>query len=97
MKKNIKILLAFTLFLLITGLVMVGRTDAQSPLFTLTKNVLGSAGLVGSADDFTFHTTLGQPVAGMQTEGEYEVTSGFWLKIQEILEEFRILLPIIFK
>lgn len=97
MKKQTNFFLLLTLIFLIIGLVIVKRATAQAPTFDLTKTVLGSGGLGGNTGEITFRTTLGQPVAGMQTEGIYTLTSGFWSTVKQIIEQYRYLLPIIFK
>jgi hypothetical protein len=50
-----------------------------------------------SADGYTIHSTLGQPVAGGVSDGTYHLTSGFWTEIIESIVEFFNFLPLIIK
>lgn len=63
--------------------------------FTLPWSVVGSGGMGGSADGYTINSTLGQPVVGLVAEGDYSLTSGFWTRLGEVIEEFINFLPLI--
>ena len=96
---NIKLILVavFVLFLLGTALAFVGVVKAQERAFTLPWSVIGSGGMGGTADGYTIHSTLGQPVAGSGAAGEYSFTSGFWTEVIGAIEEFFNFLPLILR
>ncbi|MCJ7695355.1 MAG: hypothetical protein MUO40_07985 [Anaerolineaceae bacterium] len=92
MKK--RLLIAFFVVLLaLSAFVTLGVVRAQSPAFTLTRSVIGSGGMGGSASGYTLHSTLGQPVAGSVSGGQYTFSSGFWG--QALMEWFENFLPLI--
>jgi len=64
---------------------------------TLPWSVISSGGMGGSADGYTIHSTLGQPVAGSVTAEPYHLTSGFWTEIIESIKKFFNFLPLILK
>ena len=94
MKKNI-IALLIILFLVGSALAFVGVVKAQERAFTLPWSVIGSGGMGGTADGYTIHSTLGQPVAGAVDGGSYHLTSGFWTEVWESVVEFFNFLPLI--
>jgi len=65
--------------------------------FTLPWSVISTGGTGGSADGYTIHSTLGQPVAGSLDGGAYHLTSGFWTEVIESFEDFFNYLPLILK
>ena len=91
-----------TLFILlvvfvISGLVFVGinTINAQSRSFTLTHSVIGSGGMGGSAGSYTLTSTLGQPITGSVSGGEFTLGSGFWGQV--LMEWFDTFLPLSFR
>jgi hypothetical protein len=78
-------------------LFVVGTVQAQANTFTLPWSVTGSGGMGGSAGGYTLNSTLGQPVAGMVTEGDYSLTSGFWTRVGEVITNFLTFLPLIMR
>jgi len=95
-KKHLVILL---ILLLITGVVLTALrvVRAETRTFTLPWSVIGSGGMGGSADGYTIHSTLGQPVAGGVSGGDYSLTSGFWTEVFESIAEFFNFLPLILR
>lgn len=94
-----KTILAFILVLFLVGTVLafVGVVKAEERAFTLPWSVIGSGGMGGTADGYTIHSTLGQPVAGAVDGGTYHLTSGFWTEVIEAIEEFFNFLPLILR
>ena len=99
---NKKFLLILIVLLLLVGttfsaLAFVSVVKAEERAFTLPWSVIGSGGMGGSADDYTIHSTLGQPVAGTADAGSYHLTSGFWTEVFESIAEFFNFLPLILR
>lgn len=55
--------------------------------------VFGGGGGSATGGDYSLSGTIGQPLAGLDSDGDLELCSGFWCKV---LAPLRILLPIIF-
>jgi len=97
MKTKTVLLAVIALFLVGTGFAFVGVVHAYESrvAFTLPWSVIGSGGMGGTADGYTIHSTLGQPVAGAVDGGSYHLTSGFWTEVWESVVEFFNFLPLI--
>ena len=52
--------------------------DAQAPDCAIVRRVLSGGGAHVEAEGYTLDCTLGQPVAAVNREGEYVLSSGFW-------------------
>lgn len=76
---------------------LVGRAKANERAFTLPWSVIGSGGMGGTADGYTIHSTLGQPVVGGVSGGEYYLTSGFWTEVWQAVTELFNFLPLIMR
>ena len=97
MKKKPLLIALIVLMLLGTTLAFVGVVKAQERAFTLPWSVISSGGMGSSADGYTIHSTLGQPVAGGVSGGTYHLTSGFWTEVFESIAEFFNFLPLILR
>ncbi len=96
MKKKMFILLVIFFTFAGIALISVKAANAQEPIgFTLPWSVIGSGGMGGSAGGYTIHSTLGQPVVGSVSGGDYTLTSGFWG--QALMEWFENFLPLIIR
>ena len=62
------------LLALMAGVVL----GAQPPGHTLVRGVLGGGGAHIRAGTYTLDCTTGQPVAAVNSEGGYVLSSGFW-------------------
>ncbi|MCJ7660115.1 MAG: hypothetical protein MUO67_13295 [Anaerolineales bacterium] len=94
-----KKLTLFTLLVLIviSGLVFVGinTINAQSRTYALTRSVISSGGMGATAGPYTLTSTLGQPVAGSVSGGDFTLTSGFWGQALKVW--FNNFLPLILR
>ncbi len=95
MKRQLKIFILLFVLVFVFGLLNIPGVKAQERAFTLTRSVIGSGGMGGSADGYTIHSTLGQPVTGSVSGGDYTLTSGFWG--QALMEWFENFLPLILR
>ena len=94
MRQFTKVLL-IAIFFVILAFLGISAVKAQERSFTLPWSVIGSGGMGGTADGYTIHSTLGQPVAGAVDSGSYHLTSGFWTEVVEFIEAFFNFLPLI--
>ncbi len=95
MKRHTAVIFLLMLVLLIIAVIGISTVEAQSRSFILTRSVIGSGGLGGSAGLYTLTSTLGQPVAGSVSGGGYELGSGFWGQV--LMAWFENFLPLIFR
>ncbi len=69
---------ALTLTALLAGPALA-QSDSE---YDLTWNTIDSGGVMFSQDDeYVLGGTIGQPDAGVMSDGEYTLTGGFWLPI----------------
>jgi hypothetical protein len=97
MKKLRRLLILSIVLVSVFVLLNIPEVLAQTRAFTLPWSVIGSGGMGGSANGYTIHSTLGQPVAGAVTNEPYHLTSGFWTEVIEAIEAFFNFLPLILK
>jgi len=71
------------------------NTSDLPGLYTLSWSVISSGGMDSTGGSYTMHSTLGQPVAGSGTSGDYSFTSGFWTKVVELVNHYFEFLPLI--
>lgn len=95
MKKTIALALLLVL-LLGLGFTALTVVKAQTRTLTLPWSVLGSGGMGGSAGDYTFKSTLGQPLAGLTDAGDRTLISGFWMWVTDTVADFLNFIPLIF-
>ena len=94
MKKRL-LIVCFVVLLAFSAFVSIGAASESNRAITLTHSVIGSGGMGGSASGYTIHSTLGQPVAGSVSGGDFTLTSGFWG--QALMEWINTFLPLIFR
>ena len=97
MMKQFTRVLSIAFFFMILSSLGIGVSNAQERAFTLPWSVIGSGGMGGTADGYTIHSTLGQPVAGSVSAEPYHLTSGFWTEFIESITEFFNFLPLILR
>ena len=95
--KKIKILLPLIVLVTLVVLVLVVGVRAQTYSFTMPRSVISGGGLGGSAGGYTINSSLGQPVTGSISQGDYNLSSGFWAQILDGIEEFLTFLPLILR
>jgi len=63
------------------SLLLVSNAAAQSTgRFSLERTVFGGGGMTaGLSGTFNLNTTVGQPIAGLQTGQRFSVQQGFWV------------------
>ncbi len=70
--------------ILITIVTVMASTSGRAgqPVFEITRSTIDGGGVMRSTgDDYELSGTIGQFDAGVMTEGEYELTGGFWFGI----------------
>jgi hypothetical protein len=82
------------LVVLLLGLTspVLAETSATYDLSWWTVDGGGSTGL--TSGDYTLSGTIGQPDAGVLSNGDYDVAGGFW---QSLLAKLEVFLPLIKK
>ncbi len=98
MEKRTRLIVSLIVMLLVgTGFIFTGLVYANESraAFTISHSVIGSGGLGGSAGSYTLTSTLGQPVAGSVSGGDFTLTSGFWG--QALMEWIDTFLPLILR
>lgn len=94
MKKRL-LIAGLVALLALSAFVTFGAAFANDRAITLTRSVISSGGMDGSAGGYTLHSTLGQPVSGSVSGGDFTLTSGFWGKA--FMEWLEIFLPMILR
>lgn len=97
MKPKTKMILLLSMIILVLAMAGITGVTAQERTFTLPWSVIGAGGMGGSTDNYTLHSTLGQPVAGIEKVETITLTSGFWTQVLTTLEELFNYLPLIMK
>ncbi len=62
-----------------------------SPSYTLAPDVLASGGQAASSTNYSFVSTLGQPLIGSSSSIAYSACGGYWC---EIPADYRVYLPV---
>ncbi len=65
-----------------------------SPSYTLAPDVLASGGQAASSVNYSFVSTLGQPLIGSNGSAAYAMCSGYWC---EIATDYRVYLPMMLR
>jgi hypothetical protein len=69
-------------------------TASNSATYTLAPEVLASGGQAASSANYSFVSTLGQPLIGSNSSATYSTCSGFWC---EIPAQYTVMLPLVLK
>ncbi len=62
---------------LLCGLVVIGSVLAGGGM-VVGQHVIGGGGGMSSGGDYAVYTTIGQPVVGTSSRGDYELCAGYW-------------------
>jgi len=86
-----------TLGLLILAALLLFASAAaagNSATYTLTPDVSASGGRIASSPNYSFVSTLGQPLIGSSSSAAYSTCSGYWC---EIAATYQVYLPLVLK
>ena len=86
------IVLALVLLVLIAS-----NASAAVNAIELPRYVIGAGGGRVTAGNYVLEGTVGQPVAGVVSQGNSELCSGFWCSSSGPTELLKIFLPLIMK
>jgi hypothetical protein len=86
--------IAFILVLLVLASLLSGSIGLAADGITLPWSVIAGGGGHAEADGVSLDATIGQPLAGMAYNDNYEICSGFWCQVLSLV---RLYLPLIGK
>lgn len=89
--KRATLFLALIALILVTGIVLAGTT--QTP--AIDWWVIGGGGDHLEQGIYTLDNTIGQPVVGVVSNGNYELCAGFWCGTAP--GEYEIYLPVLLR
>ena len=60
--------------------------------YAMTRSVIAGGGGASAGGPYALQGTIGQPVTGVSAQGDYDVSSGFWGRVQFFFEVYLPLL-----
>jgi hypothetical protein len=83
-------LLALLVLLMLASITQAGT----STNYTLTPDVIASGGQAAVSKNYSFVSTVGQPLIGLSSSAVYSTCNGFWCEIAVL---YKVYLPVTMK
>jgi len=97
MKKLIICLVIIIVLMAIVSISIKVAHAQERVTYTITRSVIASGGSGARSGDLSVYSTLGQPMTGSSSGGgRLYLTSGFWNRIQSVIDWIQNYLPIVF-